>query len=145
LSATFLSVLDYGDVVYQHAPSYLLVSLDALYHGALRFITGCRFSTHHCDLYKMVGWSSLSIRRKKHWYQLIYKAILGYLPPYLCCLIKQKSPGSYSLRSKSIYNLCVPFVRTEMGKTSFKYAAASDWNLLQTEMKLKEIVSCGQF
>ncbi len=27
------------DVVYQHAPSYLLSSLDAVYHGALRFIT----------------------------------------------------------------------------------------------------------
>ncbi len=39
MSATFLQILDYGDVVYQHAPSYLLSSLDALYHGALRFIT----------------------------------------------------------------------------------------------------------
>ncbi len=38
-SATFLPILDYGDVVYQHAPSYLLSSLDAVCHGALRFIT----------------------------------------------------------------------------------------------------------
>lgn len=129
----------------KHAPSYLLVSLDALYHGALRFITGCRFSTHHCDLYKMVGWSPLNIRRQKYWYLFIYKAILGYLPSYLCSLIKQKLPGHYSLRSKSIHNLCVPFAITKLGKNAFKYAAASDWNLLQTEMKLKNLVSCGHF
>jgi len=30
-------------------------------------------------------------------------------------------------------------------KLSFKYAKASDWNLLQTEMKLKHLVSCSHF
>ncbi len=39
VTTTFLPVLDYGDVVYQFAPSYLLSSLDAIYHGALRFIS----------------------------------------------------------------------------------------------------------
>ncbi len=38
VTTTFLPMLDYGDVVYQFAPSYLLSSLDAVYHGALRFI-----------------------------------------------------------------------------------------------------------
>ncbi len=42
MSATFLPILDYGEMVYQHAPSYRLSSLDALYHGALRFITDCK-------------------------------------------------------------------------------------------------------
>ncbi len=43
------------------------------------------------------------------------------------------------------YNLCVSFVRTELGKTSFKYAAASDWNLLQKQMKLQNLVSYNYF
>lgn len=43
VSATFLLVLDYRDVVYQHAPYYLLAFLDAVYHGALRFITVLEF------------------------------------------------------------------------------------------------------
>ncbi len=50
VSATFLSVLDYVDVVYQFGPSYLLSTLDAVYHGALRFILDCKPSTHHCLL-----------------------------------------------------------------------------------------------
>ncbi len=88
VSATFLPILDYGDVVYQHAPSYLLSSLDALYHGALRFITDSKFTTHHCELYEKVAWPPLRIRRKMHWHLLIYKAILGHLPNYLCCFTK---------------------------------------------------------
>ncbi len=75
MSATFLPILDYGDVVYQHAPSYLLSSLDALYHGALRFITDSKFTTHHCELYEKVAWPPLRIQRKMHWHLLIYKAI----------------------------------------------------------------------
>ncbi len=50
VSGTFLLILDYGDVVYQHASSYLIASLEAVYHGALRFIMDCTFSTHHCIL-----------------------------------------------------------------------------------------------
>ncbi len=90
VSGTFLPILDYWDVVYQHASSYLLASLEAVYHGALSFITDCKFSTHHCILYNRVAWSSLAVRRQMHWYLLIYKAILGFLPSYLCCLIHQK-------------------------------------------------------
>ncbi len=65
-------------IVYQHASSYRLASLEAVYHGALRFITDCSFSTHHCSLYNRVAWSSLAVRRQMHWYLLIYKAILGF-------------------------------------------------------------------
>ncbi len=132
VSATFLSVLDYyGDI----APSYLLSTLDAVYHGALRFITDCKPSTHHCTLYNRLGWPSLSIRRKMHWYAIIYKAILGMLPSYLCCLIQQKIVEKYFLCSQNCYTLSVPFVRSELGKKAFMYAAPSDCNLLQSKLQ----------
>ncbi len=76
VSATFLPILDYGDVVYQHAPSYLLSSLDDLYLctlGALRFITDSTFLTHHCELCEIVAWPSLRIQRKMHWHLLMYR------------------------------------------------------------------------
>ncbi len=90
-----------------------------MYH-ALRFITDCKYSTHHCELYKRLAWPSLSIQRKMHWYLLIYTAIMGYLPFYLCYFLQRASPGNYLLCSQSNYNLCEPLVRTELGKTSFK-------------------------
>ncbi len=101
-----------------------------MYHGALRFITHYTFSTHHCILYNRVAWSSLAVRRQMHWYLLIYKAILVFLPSYLCCLIHQKVVVNYSLRSQSFYNLYVPSAQTNLGKTAFDYAP-SDWNSLQ--------------
>ncbi len=60
------------------------------------------------------------------------------LPSYLCCLIKQKAVEKYFLRSQNlIYTLSVPFVRSELGKKAFIYAAPSDWNHLQSNLKLQ--------
>ncbi len=83
VAATFMSILDYGDVLYMYASSQSLHALDTVYHGALRFITGFKVLTHHCDLYERVGWPSLSMQRLQHWYIFNYKAILGLLPSYL--------------------------------------------------------------
>lgn len=117
--ATFMPVLDYGDVLYMHASSQCLHAIDTVYHSALRFITNCKALTHHCTLYVRVGWPALATRRLVHWYVLIYKAILGLLPPYLCIYILQKSVGSYCLRSQNLFLLSVPNARTELGKKGF--------------------------
>lgn len=126
MSATFLPILNYGDVVYQHAPSYLLASLDTVYHVALRFIMDCKFSTYHVlGLLLLFEGKCIGI-------YYLYKAILfSFLPPYLCCLIQQKPVGNNLLCSQSYYNLHVPPSRTNLGKTALKYAAPSDWNSLQ--------------
>uniref|UniRef100_A0A8C2EK04 Reverse transcriptase domain-containing protein n=1 Tax=Cyprinus carpio TaxID=7962 RepID=A0A8C2EK04_CYPCA len=145
VSATFLPVLDYGDVVYQYASSQLLSSLDAVYHSALRFISDSKPLTHHCILYNRVSWPSLSIRRKIHFYLIIYKTILGLLPSYLGCLIQKKSVGKYSLRSDNCFTLSVPFVRTELGKRAFMYAAPFEWNSIQTKLKLQTLLPMEHF
>ncbi len=80
-----------------------------------------------------------------HWYLIIYKAILGMLPSYLCCLIKQKIVEKYFLRSQNCYTLSVPFVRSELGKKAFMYAAPTDWNLLQSKLKLQNLLSLDHF
>ncbi len=50
VAATFMSVLDYGDVIYIHTSSQSLHAIDTVYHGALRFITNLKTLTHHCEL-----------------------------------------------------------------------------------------------
>lgn len=84
VSATFLPILDYRDVLYMSASGKCLQSLNVVYHCALRFITGCSRLTHHCELYTLSGWPSLSTRRYMHWMILIYKALLGLVPSHLC-------------------------------------------------------------
>lgn len=65
IEAVYLSLMDYSDVIYMHATASPLKPLDAVYHSALRFITGDVYSAHHCILYikKKLGWPSLSKRR----------------------------------------------------------------------------------
>jgi len=47
VAAMFMSVLDYGDVLYMHASSQSLHALDTVYYGSLRFITGMKGLTHY--------------------------------------------------------------------------------------------------
>lgn len=95
VSATFLPV--------QHAPSFLLGSLDALNHGASRFITDCKFSTHHCVFYKRLAWSLLFKGKctATYWYIKLYWVI--YI--HICCLFNRNCLETiyYVLKSVIIF------------------------------------------
>lgn len=145
VTATFLSVLDHGDLFYMNASSSCLQMVDTVYHASLGFITNCRAMTHHCELFSRVGWPSLVTRRQGHWYTFIFKAMLGLLPPYICTLITQRSVDSYSLRSNDQLLLSVPFARTELGKKAFVHLAPFAWNMLQKDWKLTELLSLNTF
>lgn len=69
---TILSILDFGDVIHKIASNTLLIKLDAVYHSAIRFVIKAPYTTHHCDLYALVGWPSLHLRCQTHWLQVIY-------------------------------------------------------------------------
>ena len=144
IEAVFLSVLDYGDVIYRHAAASTLKQLDSVYHSALRFITGDSYDTHHCMLYSKVGWPSLSTRRNHRWYLFIHKAISGKLPPYISSLLKW-NVGTQLTRSSSWLTLDVPFARTELGSTAFSVDAPDTWNSLQQTFKLEALPSIVVF
>ena len=137
---TILPMLDYGDVIYRSAGKGALERLDVLYHSAIRFATNAPYRTHHCTLYSSVNWSSLYTRRKTHWLMLIYKTLLGLTPPYLRYLL-QPSSSTYNTRSASHILLKFPKAHTSLGRSSFQFAAASDWNELQQTLKLDSFVS----
>lgn len=106
VAATFLPVLDYGDLLYMHASAQCLHMVDTAYHASLRFITNCKALTHHCELYSRVGWPPLATRRLLHWYTFIYKAILGLLPYYLCFHYTKKHRAVFTAFSGPFYALC---------------------------------------
>ena len=62
IQSTFLSVPDNCDTIYQSAATTTLKPLDAIYHSALRFVTGDSFY-NHCILCRKVGWISLKTHR----------------------------------------------------------------------------------
>jgi hypothetical protein len=105
--ATFMSVLDYGDVLYMHGSASVLKKLDAVYHAVLRFVTGANLCTHHCFLYTSVGWDSLTFRRTRHWLILVFKAVSQKLPNDLNSKI-QWSNSIYQTRSRDMLVLEIP-------------------------------------
>lgn len=131
-------------ILYMHATSSILRSLDSVYHASLHFITNAKSLTHHCILYYLVGWMSLTIHRQQHWYIFIYKAILGKPPAYLCTLLCV-SCGSHQLRSSRWLHLNVPRILTDLGKTAFSYHAPWTWSNLQKDLRLETLTPINEF
>ena len=63
---TILPILDFGDVIHKIASNTLFSKFGVVYHSAIHFVTKAPYTTHHCDLYVLVGWPSLYIRRQTH-------------------------------------------------------------------------------
>ena len=140
----FLPLLDYGDVIDKNATLTSLKALDAVYHSAIWFVTGSSYNTHHCTLYNLIGWPSLSERRSRHWLLYIYKAIMSELPPYISSLLLLQSHVHHT-RSSNHLQLRVPNVRSELGKTAFSFDAPRTWNSAQQALGLSSLISYGQF
>jgi hypothetical protein len=75
---------------------------------------------------------------------LIYKTLFGLTPPYLRYLL-QPSSSTYNTRFASHILLKVPKAHTSLVRSSFQFAAASDWNELQQTLKLDSCISISSF
>lgn len=144
VESTFLTIIDYGDLVYMHAASSVLRKLDSVYHAALRFVCGAEYRTHHCILYESLSWFSLYHRRNLHMYVFIAKALLGKLPSYITKFLTFYTNG-YGTRSQLHLCLKVPRVFTEFGKHAFSFYAPRVWNDLQNVLKLESLPSLSTF
>ncbi len=111
VAATFMTILDYGDVLYMHASSQSLRSFDTVYHGSLMVLKSS-LTVVMCmnmldDLLYQCGDFNTGIS-----FIYIYKGILGLLLTY----ISINNIGTYNVRSQDYFLLSVPKVRTELGK-----------------------------
>ena len=114
-----------------------------VYHSAIRFITKSPYTTHHCDLYALVGWPLLHICHQTHWLQVIYKSMLGKALAYLSSLVTIVTPTP-STRTSRYISLVIPKA-TSFGRLSFQFSAANDWNDLQKSLKLETYISPTNF
>ena len=144
LKLTILPILDFGDVIYKIASNTLLNKLDAVYHSAIGFVTKAPYTTHHCNLYALVGWPPLHTRRQTHWLQVIYKSLLGKDPPYLSSLVTIAAP-TRSTHSSRYISLVTLKANSSFGRLSFQFSAANDWNKLQKPLKLETHISLTSF
>ena len=57
----------YADDTILYTSGHSVYYYDVVYHHAIRSLTKAPYTTHHCDLYALVGWPSLHIRCQTHW------------------------------------------------------------------------------
>jgi hypothetical protein len=112
---TILPILDFGDVIYKIASNTLLSKLYAVYHSAIHFVTKAPYTTHHCNLYALVGRPSLHIRRQTHWHQVIYKSLQGKAPSYLSSQVTIAAPTRIT-RSSRYISLATPKANSSSGR-----------------------------
>ena len=108
------------------------------------WVTKAPYTTRHCDLYTLVGWPSLHTRRQTHWFQIIYKSLLGKALPYLSSLVTIAAP-TRSTRSSRHISLVTPKANSSFGRLSFQFSAANDWNERQKSLKLETHISLTSF
>ena len=101
-------------------------------------------TTHHCDLYVLIGWPSLHIRRQTHWLQVICKSLLGKALPYLSSLVTIAAP-TRSMHSSRYISLVIPKANSSFGCLSFQFSAANDWIELEKSLKLETHISLTNF
>jgi hypothetical protein len=94
--------------------------MDVVYHSALCFCT-----THHYDLYALIGWPSLHIGRHTHWLHVIYKSLLGKALPYLSSLVTIAT-STRSTRFSRYITLVIPKANTSFGQQIAKITEAGD-------------------
>ena len=109
---TILPILDFSDVIYKIASNTVLGKLDAVYSSSIRFDTKAPYTTHHCNLYVLIGWPLLHIRQT-HWLQVIYKSLLGKALPYLISLVM--TTPTRGTRSSRYISLVIPKANTSFG------------------------------
>jgi hypothetical protein len=127
---TILPILDFGDVIYKITSNTLLSKLDVVYHSPIRFVTKASYTTHHCDLYALIGWPSLHICCQTHWLQVIYKSLLGKALHYLSSLVTIAALTRSTCSCRYIA-LITPKANSYFGRHSIQFFAANDWNELQ--------------
>ncbi|KAF7644181.1 hypothetical protein LDENG_00226400 [Lucifuga dentata] len=91
---------------------------------------------------RLVG--PLSERREKTLLPIYYIAIIESLPSYISSLLHWSS-GPYLTYSSDWLTLQASHIHTGLGKTAFNYAALVSWNKLQCSLKLKTLLTVGQF
>lgn len=118
VQALFLSMIDYGDLLYMHATSTVLKRLDPLYPSTLHFISDAKSLTHHCTLNQLVGWSPFT-----NFILFVYKALLGKLPHLTNLLSFNETVSRHDLHGGCFLNY---------NKSAFSYCAPEVWNTIQS-------------
>lgn len=107
-----------------------------LQRRAARIIPDSEYRAPSAPLLKQLNWLPLPERVKYRQSQLVFKAVKGLAPDYMCALFKSVSNVSTrTTRSNTRGDLYVPRARTNIFKNSIAVNGAQIWNTLNPEIR----------
>ena len=120
--------LEYGSIVWDNIPRYLVDLLEDVQIRAARIICGATINTSRSMIYKELGWETLQERRKNQRLIAMYKIKNDTAPQYLCDSLPKPHETGYALRN----NDSLPNFRARINifQNSFFPQTIRDWNLL---------------
>ena len=131
-----LPFIDYGSVTWGSASASHIERLTKLQKRAARIILRTDFNTPSEQLFKELGWSSVSNRITHNKAVLTYRALNNLTPEYITHLLQQMSQvHSLNLRSSDNGSLYVPKSRTSLYSGSLSCSAPRLWNALPQSVR----------
>jgi hypothetical protein len=123
-------ILEYGNIIYDGSAEKSISRLENIQRQAAIACTGAYKHTNHSILLKELSWPPLSIRRKNHRLNLMYKVQNNLTPAYLsgACPPLTRDRTNYNLRSAM--NISTPQLKTTSYQKSFFPQTITDWNHL---------------
>lgn len=127
--AFIFSRLDYCNTVFTGLPKKSIRQLQLIQNAAARVLTKTKKVDHITPVLKSLHWLPVCQRIDFKILLLVYKALNGLGPKYICDLLINYEP-SRPLRSSGTGLLTVPRVRTKHGEAAFSFYAPTIWNKL---------------
>jgi hypothetical protein len=136
-------ILEYGNIIYDGSFDTVLNRLENVQRQAAIACTGAYKHTTHTILLEELSWPLLSLRRKNHRLNTMYKIQNNLTPPYLtdACPPLTRDRTSYNLRNSM--HISVPQQRTASYQKSFYPQTINDWNNL--DIKIRNLTSIDSF
>ena len=142
-NAYITPIIDYGCIIWQHAPKSELKRLSKIQHRIARTILHKSRSDDAQELMRTLNWLPISKRIDYFTGLMIFKSLNNLTPSYISNLINIASNPIYNLRSSSNMDIAHFNPRTNYFKQTFRYTAMQLWNSLP--LYIRQIHSISSF
>ncbi|MCG8045232.1 MAG: reverse transcriptase domain-containing protein [Candidatus Thiodiazotropha endolucinida] len=126
-------ILEYGNIIWDNCTKQQGDLLESIQKDAARIVTGLRRGTSHETLYRELGWTLLSERRKNSKLIQFFKILNNEAPIYIDDILSKfnEHQSTYSLRNQQLKH---PIPRTTSYKNSFFLSTTDLWNSLDNDL-----------